>query len=442
MPANNSQTRVGLFVLGMHRSGTSALTGTLQRLGAELGDNLLPARPDNPKGFWENVDAMEINEALLRSLGTTWSSPNRLPSEWLKTQAGLDAYGRAVALLEANFAGSSLWGLKDPRICRLAPLWFKAATTTGSQVACIQIVRSPREVMASLQARDELPEGVSALLWLQHVLAAEFHSRGYPRLMVTYDQLLSDWRGVAGRIQETLGVHWPNNTEDAQAQIDAFLSGDQRHHVEAAGTSLPLLDLIEETYSTCCELATNDGEAQWDRFEGIRARYFAAEALFGDAVDSQAKVMADMERRHEEDKRGREEQAKNDLQFFQAHIEKLNAQISGLSGKLADQAADVAKLSAEKDAHSAVLARSLETSVAEAASLGQAIAQCASDLRDAQAEKARLQTQVDSMAGRIEHHALEIERLSNSLADLDRLTESKLWLARKLLGFGKKVSST
>ena len=188
MPANNSQARVGLFVLGMHRSGTSALTGTLQRLGAELGDNLLPARPDNPKGFWENADAMEINEALLKNLGTTWSTPNRLPSEWLKTQAGLEAYGRAVALLEANFSGSSLWGLKDPRICRLAPLWFKAAAATGSRVACILIVRSPREVMASLQARDELPPSVSALLWLQHVLAAEFHSRGYPRLMVTYDQ--------------------------------------------------------------------------------------------------------------------------------------------------------------------------------------------------------------------------------------------------------------
>lgn len=442
MPANNTQTRVGLFVLGMHRSGTSALTGTLQRLGAELGDNLLPARPDNPKGFWENADAMEINEALLKNLGTAWSSPRRLPTDWLKTQAGLDAYGRAVALLEANFADSGLWGLKDPRICQLAPLWFKAAAAIGSQVACILIVRSPREVMASLQARDELPAGISALLWLQHVLAAEFHSRGYPRLMVTYDQLLSDWRDVAGRVEKALGIQWPNDTDDARAQVDAFLSGDQRHHVEGAGTPMPLLDLIEETYSVCCDLATDDREAQWDRFEGIRGRYFAAEALFGGAVDSQAEAMEDMERRHEEDKRGREEQAKNDLQFYQAHIEKLNTQISSLSGKLADQAADVTKLCAEKDAHSAVLARSLEANVAEAASLRQAVAQCTSDLRGAQSEKERLQTQVDSMADRIEHQAGEIERLSRSLEDLGRLTQSKLWLARKLLGFGSKVNPT
>ena len=40
-----------IVVLGMHRSGTSALAGTFSQLGLRLGDELMPAAGDaNPKG--------------------------------------------------------------------------------------------------------------------------------------------------------------------------------------------------------------------------------------------------------------------------------------------------------------------------------------------------------------------------------------------------------
>ena len=38
----------GIVVAGMHRSGTSALSGALSRLGIALGDSLVPAAGDNP----------------------------------------------------------------------------------------------------------------------------------------------------------------------------------------------------------------------------------------------------------------------------------------------------------------------------------------------------------------------------------------------------------
>ena len=45
-----------LLVLGMHRSGTSALAGTFSQLGLRLGDELMPATADaNPKGYFEHV---------------------------------------------------------------------------------------------------------------------------------------------------------------------------------------------------------------------------------------------------------------------------------------------------------------------------------------------------------------------------------------------------
>ena len=59
-----------IVVLGMHRSGTSAITKSLELLGVGLGSELHPAGFDNPKGFWEDRDCLEINERLLKHLET------------------------------------------------------------------------------------------------------------------------------------------------------------------------------------------------------------------------------------------------------------------------------------------------------------------------------------------------------------------------------------
>jgi hypothetical protein len=58
-----------IVVLGMHRSGTSAITRGLMVLGVELGDHLMPPAPnDNDKGFFEDIDVNAINVELYRSL--------------------------------------------------------------------------------------------------------------------------------------------------------------------------------------------------------------------------------------------------------------------------------------------------------------------------------------------------------------------------------------
>ena len=75
MPRSDGGALAGstaLFVLGMHRSGTSALTGLLHRLGVVLGEHLLPASEDNPRGYWENADIVAVHERLMASLGWTW----------------------------------------------------------------------------------------------------------------------------------------------------------------------------------------------------------------------------------------------------------------------------------------------------------------------------------------------------------------------------------
>src|SRR5277367_5582324 len=62
---------VALFVLGLGRSGTSALTRVLSLCGAALPGGLLGATTENPRGCWEPRAAIHLNEAILRRHGSS-----------------------------------------------------------------------------------------------------------------------------------------------------------------------------------------------------------------------------------------------------------------------------------------------------------------------------------------------------------------------------------
>ena len=69
-----------IFVLGMHRSGTSAITHLLSILGADLGKNLLMGQTDiNKKGFWENQELIEIHDTILETLDSAWFDFRSIP---------------------------------------------------------------------------------------------------------------------------------------------------------------------------------------------------------------------------------------------------------------------------------------------------------------------------------------------------------------------------
>jgi hypothetical protein len=63
-----------IVVLGMHRSGTSAVAKALACMGVSLGNDLLPAGKDNPKGFFEDKAINDLNIEMLRVLGLDWFS--------------------------------------------------------------------------------------------------------------------------------------------------------------------------------------------------------------------------------------------------------------------------------------------------------------------------------------------------------------------------------
>src|SRR6185312_8619760 len=220
-----------LLVLGMHRSGTSATARVVNLLGANLGDNLVKPGPDNPDGFWEHVEAVRINDALLEGLGRTWYDMREMPRDWLDTPTAGEALGQIEALIRKDFQPDALWAIKDPRMCLTAPLWIKALQALDYEVDCLFVVRDPREVVNSLNVRNGWIRGPLFLMWVQYLMEAEATTRRVRRALITYDELLLDWRATMQRIAAELELSWPAGLDQAAPVVDTFLNKGRRHHV-------------------------------------------------------------------------------------------------------------------------------------------------------------------------------------------------------------------
>jgi hypothetical protein len=222
--------RQALMVLGPHRSGTSAVTGVLNLLGAELGQSLMPGDIDNERGYWENVAFVKRNDVLLRAFDICWDAPVQMPPRWNERAVAERMATILRRRVKREFGQAQMVAVKDPRLCRLAPLWMQVLEDVGYRPVHLLVVRHPREVAASLERRNGFPLEKSYLLWLQYFFDAEAATRGKPRIIVDYATLLRDWRGCVGSIGQALGVQWPKAIDSVAAQIMEFLEPALRHH--------------------------------------------------------------------------------------------------------------------------------------------------------------------------------------------------------------------
>ena len=76
-------------VTGMHRSGTSFVAGALGLMGVGLGraDRMLKPGPDNPKGYFEIQEIVQLDDELLAHLGGAWDQPPVLDPGWEREPA-------------------------------------------------------------------------------------------------------------------------------------------------------------------------------------------------------------------------------------------------------------------------------------------------------------------------------------------------------------------
>ena len=288
MKRPESLSRRVLLVLGMHRSGTSAVTRIVNLLGAELGGELVPPGADNPAGFWEHAEAVRINDDLLDGLGRTWYDMRDMPDGWTGSPPARSAMRRIGELIERDFAASVLCAVKDPRMCLTAPLWIEAFEARGFEVDCLFVVRHPRAVVESLHRRNDWPREPLYLMWVQYLMEATAASGHRRRSMLDYDRLLADWRGSMARVARELDLCWPVAPDGAVAEtIDAFLDPDRRHHAEPSrgvdGEAATMPGLVLDLYRACTGIAS--GDEKWAAISGFHDSFREIARLYAAHVD-------------------------------------------------------------------------------------------------------------------------------------------------------------
>ncbi|HEY1740094.1 MAG TPA: sulfotransferase [Acidimicrobiia bacterium] len=211
-----------IVLLGMHRSGTSALAHSLHELGAWLGS------PEYITRRSEHVLVQSCNQVILERLGGHWSAPPELVDGWTTRPeiVALDADARA-AVGDLALASPSLW--KDPRTCLTLDFW-----RARLQVEPIVVVsyRHPLEVAASLDRRNSFGPGHVVALWERYNRALLQRAAGLRCVVVAYADLVrapeATLTSVCDRLGE-FGVEFSRTPAEAAGAVDA----DRRHHVFA-----------------------------------------------------------------------------------------------------------------------------------------------------------------------------------------------------------------
>jgi hypothetical protein len=200
-----------LIVLGMHRSGTSFLTGSLQLAGLDLGKHST-ADKYNPKGNRENADIVAFHNDVLAARGAAWNAPPATP-------VVLDAaeQARARALLAA-YDRTGPWGFKDPRTLLMLPDWAALCP----EARFIGIFRNPVAVARSLVARFGMAEEQAFALWHHYnaALIAQHDRAAFP--ILSFDADAESLHAAMNAVFPGLGL--------APLSDEVFFSPELRHH--------------------------------------------------------------------------------------------------------------------------------------------------------------------------------------------------------------------
>lgn len=202
---------MGALVLGMHRSGTSALAGALEAMGLSVGPDhdVMPADDANPEGYFELLSIVKADDDLLAHFGGRWDSPPEFAPDWREDAVAKDF----VIAMRAHLAGlfsDDRYLLKDPRMSLLLPLWRQVTDDRGCAVV---IVRDPVEVATSLHRRNGLQMLTGLALWSAYNRAMFRDLRGARVHVCTYADLVEQPVAVLTDIAASLKA-WGELPED------------------------------------------------------------------------------------------------------------------------------------------------------------------------------------------------------------------------------------
>ncbi|GAB0116650.1 hypothetical protein [Acidisoma sp. 7E03] len=254
-----------IFVVGYYRSGTSALSGTLQRLGVTLHNDADP-NEHNPRGFFEIPELIEFDVELFNRFGRQWTDLRPLDEGWHERADMAGFLSRLDEILRRRFQAEPLWGVKHPHICRLLPIYEQAARQAGHRIHVIHISRDPWTVADSQQRKNGLSRAHALLLWVSYMVSAERNARHLPRSWLTYRELLKEPVHAIRRVEAELGLPLVNRKPGGITQAKTFLTSqlDRSRPLPREGLLPELDNLVARVWQALQDRET--APALWDEF--------------------------------------------------------------------------------------------------------------------------------------------------------------------------------
>jgi hypothetical protein len=239
-----------IVTVGMDRSGSSLCSHILHVLGVDLGEELLPAAPDNPTGFWESKEIVRINDAILSELGLLWHSSTFLqppPVAWWRNTSLAPLREAAMRFLQTSISGCRNWGFKDPRTATLLPFWIDIINRIDAEPTCVFALRNPRSVALSLERRDGIHPAYGELLWIQRTLDIVRYIGPAIAAVVNYEDWFINPVERAQALATVLGITWKGDSGDLEGALTSIIQPDLQHH---CGTdSNPILSTTRWLYT-------------------------------------------------------------------------------------------------------------------------------------------------------------------------------------------------
>jgi hypothetical protein len=224
------RTHSHVVVVGMHRSGTSAVANAVARLGLALPDetDLITPGPFNQRGYWESRRFVTFNDRVLRRLGGTWSAPPMPARGWetCDDTEMADIRADAKQFCRREFDEHHMV-LKDPRLCITLPLWRMVFERPP---AAVLVLRDPLEVARSLEFRNGFPLSLGLAMWRRYVQQSAASVEGLPVFVIEYGDLLRHPREWIGRLVHFLGDAGFQLADDPLEDARSALEPDLRHH--------------------------------------------------------------------------------------------------------------------------------------------------------------------------------------------------------------------
>jgi len=201
----NKNKQTCILILGMHRSGTSALTGLLYDNELFIGNNLLAPQEDNQKGFFENINILKLNNKILAKLNSSWDNVTFDISE-INQEQEIYFVNEIKKTILNEFKNIDTFGIKDPRISILLPFWLKAFSDLNISVKTIFIYRNPYEVALSLEKRNQFSFEKSLNLWLLYTRSIINYIGKIQVELITYRELMNNTEISIKNLIEKLSI--------------------------------------------------------------------------------------------------------------------------------------------------------------------------------------------------------------------------------------------